>query len=99
MNRAFLNKIFILTLGLFLAVLFIPRLSADESSSQGADIIDMIAGDMQTVTVNNLTRVSMTNPDIADISDAQNDKITLLAKKAGETTLFLWDEGGERTIK
>ena len=76
-----------------------PRLSADENTPQTGDVIDMVAGDIQTVTVNNLTRVSVTNPDVADISDAQSDKVSLLAKKAGETVLFLWDAGGKRSVK
>ncbi len=63
------------------------------------DVIDMVAGDIQTVPVNNLTRVSVTNPEVADISDAQSDKVSLLAKKAGETVLFLWDAAGKRSIK
>ena len=59
----------------------------------------MVAGDIETVPVNNLTRVSVTNPEVADISDAQSDKVSLLAKKAGETVLFLWDTAGKRNIK
>ena len=79
---------------------FMPRLYPPmETSSDDQDVIDMVAGDIQTVPVNNLTRVSVTNPDVADISDAQSDKISLLAKKAGETILFLWDAGGKRSIK
>lgn len=99
MQPAFLKKFFIVTLGFLLIVLNIPLLSADEDTSQTGDVIDMIVGDIKTVPVNNLTRVSLTNPGIADISDAQSDKISLLAKKSGETVLFLWDAGGERNVK
>ena len=76
-----------------------PRLSADESTAETADVIDMIVGDIQTVPADGLTRVSVTNPDVADISDAQSDKVSLLAKKAGQTVLFLWDAGGKRSVK
>ena len=70
-----------------------------KTRQQTSDVIDMVAGDIETVAVNNLTRVSVTNPEIADISDAQSDKVSVLAKKAGETVLFLWDAGGKRSIK
>jgi len=76
-----------------------PRLSADESAADTSDAIDMIVGDIQTIAVNNLTRVSVTDPDVADISDAQSDKITILAKKGGQTALFLWDADGKRNVK
>jgi len=99
MQPAFFKKFFILTLGFLLIAMNVPLLSADEDSSQSGDAIDMIVGDIKTVAVNNLTRVSLTNPGIADISDAQSDKVSLLAKKSGETVLFLWDAGGERNIK
>ena len=100
MKRAFLKNFFIIALGLGLSVLLMPRLSADENTSQVSDVIDMVTGDIETVPVNGLTRVSVTNPDIADISDAQSDKVSILAKKAGETVLFLWDSaGGKRSVK
>ena len=98
MKRAFLRKIFVITLAFALSGFLMPRLSADENT-EVSDIIDMIAGDIQTVPVNNLVRVSVTNPEVADISDAQSDKVSLLAKKAGETILFLWDASGKRSVK
>ena len=88
-----------LALSFVLSVVYMPRLSADEDTSQVSDVIDMVTGDIQTVGVNNLTRVSVTSPEIADISDAKSDKVSLLAKKAGETVLFLWDAGGKRSVK
>jgi pilus assembly protein CpaC len=98
MKQAFLRKIFIMALSLVWAVSYMPRLLADENTSTGS-YIDMIAGDIQTVSVKDLTRVSVTNPDVADISDAQSDEVSLLAKKAGETVLFLWDARGKHSVK
>jgi pilus assembly protein CpaC len=99
MKRAFLNKIFIIALGFGLTMFLMPRPFADENTSQAGDVINMVTGDIETVPVNSLTRVSVTNPDIADISDAQSDKVSVLAKKSGETVLFLWDAGGKRSVK
>jgi pilus assembly protein CpaC len=98
MKHALLKNSFIITLGFVLVLLYIPQLSADDNTSESEQTIDMIAGDIQSVPAHNLTRVSVTNPDVADISDAQSDKITLLAKKAGETALFLWDASGRRSV-
>lgn len=103
MKRTVLKKFSIVALGFVLVLLYMPRLSADQKTMVVTpvvpEVIDMIAGDIQTVKVHNLTRVSVTNPDVADISDAQSDTITLLAKKAGTTALFLWDTGGKRSVK
>ncbi len=93
-----MKRISIVILSLVFVVLFMAKPSADEKAVLG-NVIDMIAGDIQTVPVHNLTRVSVVDPDVADISDAQPDKITLLAKKAGATSLFLWDSTGKHTIK
>jgi len=98
MKNAILKKLSIVMLGFCLATLYMPRLSADENTGTD-DAIDMVSGDIQTITVNNLTRVSVTNPEVADISDAQSNKVSILGKKAGETVLFLWDASGKRNIK
>ena len=99
MKSDFLKKFFILGLGFAFLVSNMPKLSADEATSEMSDTIDMVSGDVQTIAVNNLTRVSVTNPDVADISDAVSDKVSILGKKSGETVLFLWDSGGKRNIK
>jgi pilus assembly protein CpaC len=98
MKQVFLKRFLTVVLGIVLFGFYMPHLSADETS-QSADTIDMVAGDIQSVPVNGLTRVSVTNPDVADISDAESDKVSLLAKKGGVTVLFLWDADGKRSVK
>ncbi len=74
--------------------------NAQEAAAKAVPSTDMsmIVGDMETIPVHNLTRVSVTNPDIADISDAQPDKVTVVGKKLGQTVVFLWDEEGKQTV-
>lgn len=62
------------------------------------DNIQIIKGDLYTIETNNLTRVSVTEPEIADISDAKKDSVVLLGKKPGQTILFVWDEDGKHMI-
>ncbi|MBL8014496.1 MAG: TonB family protein [Candidatus Omnitrophica bacterium] len=64
----------------------------------GSQDIEMVTGDIQTVKVKNLARLSITNPEIADVSDAQAEEVTLMAKEPGKTVLFVWDEDGKRAI-
>jgi pilus assembly protein CpaC len=60
--------------------------------------LNLVVGDIESISVKNLTRVSVTNPDVADISDAQSTSVMILAKKPGQTALFVWDEAGKHTI-
>ena len=99
MKKVFLNKFFVIVVGVIAVVFYMPRLSAADKKVDTKDVVDMIVGDIQTVSAHNLTRVSVTDPDVADISDAQSDTISLLAKKSGQTTLFLWDTVGKHSIK
>lgn len=67
--------------------------AADSSSD-----LNIVLGDVESIPVNNLSRVSVTSPEVADISDAQTDKVMVLAKKAGQTAVFLWDDDGKHTV-
>ena len=60
--------------------------------------MSMVIGDLQSVPVAKLERVSVTDPDVADVADAQADKVMILAKKAGRTGIFLWDNEGKHTV-
>lgn len=62
------------------------------------DEIQLLRGDLHEVEVSQLERVSITDPDIADISDADADSVTVIAKQAGQTVLFIWDSKGKRNI-
>src|SRR3989338_1867553 len=60
--------------------------------------IEMLRGDLETLEVHSLTRVSVSNPEVADFSSVESDLVVVLAKKAGQTEVFLWDENGKKTI-
>lgn len=95
-NR-FLKKYAVaIIIALVLPLAFIRIAEADVNDK--SQDIEMITGDIQTVKVKNLARLSITNPEIADISDAKAEEVTLMAKSPGKTVLFLWDEDGKRAI-
>ncbi len=50
------------------------------------------------MTVSSLTRISITNPEVADIVSATDKEILLIAKDIGQSVLFIWDEHGKRAI-
>lgn len=59
--------------------------------------VHLVRGDLETIEVENLERVSVSNPDVADVVDADGNKVLLLAKQPGQTAVFLWDATGKKT--
>ncbi len=62
------------------------------------DEVHMLKGELTPIKAYSLVRVSVSDPDIADIANVTNDEILLLAKKPGQSALFVWDQYGKRTI-
>ncbi|MDP2924621.1 MAG: TonB family protein [Candidatus Omnitrophota bacterium] len=59
------------------------------------DII-LVNGEVSVVNVSFPQRVSIRNPDIADISKVSDKEVVVVAKKAGDTALNIWDKEGEK---
>lgn len=68
----------------------------DQAAADQTQTISLVIGDIQTIETKNLTRVSVTNPDVADISDAKADKVLIVGEKPGQTDVFIWDDNGKR---
>lgn len=60
--------------------------------------IFMLVGELTIAKVSNMTRLSITDPGIADIIEADDQEILLIAKAPGQTILFVWDNAGKRMI-
>ena len=86
-------KLSLITFGL----LFLGSYSGTLTAQDDQGNINMILGDVQNVKVNGLTRVSVTDPEIADIADAKDQEVSVVARKIGHTILFVWDTTGKRT--
>lgn len=66
--------------------------------SNEVDDVYILRSELVSVKVNSLTKVSITDPDIADITNADSDAVIVIGKSAGQTTLFVWDVDGKRSI-
>jgi len=101
-DRKSFKTAMMLATGIFLCLLLtIPGFTADEFmnlDSAFLDEVNMIRGELVTLKVKALTRVSITDPAVADIADATDDEILLVGQREGRTALFIWDEYGKRTI-
>jgi pilus assembly protein CpaC len=61
----------------------------------GGDLV-LVVGEVTVVPVSFPQRVSIRNPEIADISKVADKEIVLVAKKSGETALNVWDKEGTK---
>ena len=97
-NRFLLKyKIYTLIILFVLPLMFINSRGEAKNYDDSQDV-EMVKGDLQSVKVKNLVRVSITNPDIADISDAQPEEVMVMAKQSGQTVMFIWDDAGKRSV-
>ena len=63
-----------------------------------SDDIFLVIGEIKILEVYSPQRVSVRNPEIADIDSVSSKEIILVAKMAGSTTLIVWDRDGEKTF-
>ena len=106
MKRYAYKSLSILTLSAFLicqnphAIVLAQTAEEPASAAQPNDpqILNLVVGDIQSIETRNLNKVSVTRPDIVDISDAKAEKVLVVGKKPGETELFIWDNNGKKSI-
>lgn len=60
--------------------------------------INLIRGELRPIPINNLTRISIADPDIVDIADIEDENILIIAKDVGMTAVFIWEEERKRTV-
>lgn len=88
------------TVSLLLTVCLLPISGGNAQAQMLGSLqeVQILRGEIQSIPVNNLKRVSITDPDIADITDANEKEISLIGQEPGQTVLFYWDEGGKQTV-
>ena len=74
--------------------------SADASAADAAAVsapsqISLEPGEIRTLMVDNLTRVALGDPKVADITLVSSNEALLQAKAPGLTNLILWDAQGK----
>lgn len=83
---------------LVLGLAFWGAKTSPAQAYQDSEEAGLILGDVFTQPVKELQRVSITDPEIADITDATLEQVSVIGKKVGQTTLFIWDSQGKQTI-
>jgi pilus assembly protein CpaC len=71
---------------------------AQDSAALPAELWLMV-GELHTLTVADVSRVAVGNPEIVDVTIVSSSELLLHAKQIGRTALVVWDPGGRRMIQ
>ncbi len=63
------------------------------------EVVKLFIGEPWVVPVNELVRVAVGNPAVADVGAVSKKEITIVPKSPGATTLVFWDLYGEQSFK
>lgn len=93
---------FIFSMSIF-ASLFLGVCSVGAETSLGLSEFEMnelymVVGEIETLRFTSLMRVSVGNPDIADVAEVEGDGMSVIGKNAGQTDIFYWDNNGKNQI-
>ncbi len=82
----------IIALPIFLSSYSQSFLSIDNYENE----ITLVVGEVNVFRFESLERVSIRNPEIADINKVTGNEVVVVAKKVGETVLSAWDKGEKK---
>ena len=76
---------------------------AADPQASGASVklleeVRILKGDLEEIPTPGLTRVAVRDPGVADILEADGNRILLIGHQPGETPIFIWDNAGKRTL-
>ncbi|MDI6758189.1 MAG: TonB family protein [Candidatus Omnitrophota bacterium] len=96
MKRKLYNSVlFFLVLSVFCSFSFANSYALDEADGE----LKLYLGENKTVPANNLIRIAIGNPNIADVIQAAKYEITIAPKAVGTTMLMICDNFGEQTYR
>lgn len=76
----------------------LAQMVEDPVDSNQSMELNILKGELATLKVYSLTRLSISDPHIADVASADAEKLLIIGKNIGQTPFFIWDEKGKRTI-
>ncbi|MEW6101906.1 MAG: TonB family protein [Candidatus Omnitrophota bacterium] len=92
-----MRKTNLATLAVF--ILFLISSSKPPALGESAEEITLYMGEIKVVAISNPTRIVISNPAIADVTDVSKTQMTLTPKAPGETSFILWDNFGEQSFQ
>jgi pilus assembly protein CpaC len=75
---------------------YYQALMLNEDTGKG---IDIVIGDIQIIKVHGIKRVSVRDPDIADVQKAEDGEMIVVGKSQGETSIAVWTQAGKKQFR
>lgn len=85
-------------IGLLCSLLMISSYLIVHAYGADTEEVKLLVGELRIFPVEDLERVAVGDPAVADVSIVSDRKMMLMAKSAGRTMLIIWDKAGERTF-
>ncbi len=76
-----------------------PQKPLIAASAQGPDMLQIYVGESQKLSVNGVTKIVISDPEIVEVVPVTTTTLVLNAKKAGSTILTLFEKDQERMIR
>jgi pilus assembly protein CpaC len=90
-----MKNILRITFSLFFIIFAGYSYSLGEDASKKEELLTLYKGEFKVITVDNPTRVVISNPNVADVTSISKDEMFIVAKDQGTTNLLWWDMRGE----
>jgi len=74
-----------------------PPASSSPQGKTPLALLTLEPGEIESVAVDEVQRVAIGNPDVADLSVVSGHELLLQAKTAGSTNLMVWDRAGQHS--
>jgi len=100
-NKTLLRTRWLVVCFIAAAVFVAPNLNAqlmDVVDTNETQEVFLYKGDLVTLVVHSLTRLSLGKSGIIDIVNADVNELLIIGQTVGEAPLYIWDEFGKRTI-
>lgn len=73
-----------------------PYLACAQEETEAFEELKLYVGQPKNLPAINPKRVAVAKPDIADVASVSVDEVVLEPKSVGVTSLFVWDDSGQR---
>ena len=84
---------------LFFIILTGYGLCLAQDEYREGELITLYVREIKVFSVNNPTRIAVSNPEVADVTSTSNQEMVVMAKGAGTTNLIWWDSLGQHALQ
>lgn len=97
MKRKNFRQWFLMFLFLGMTALTSAQNIGNDNGGENSNLY-MVVGELETFSISGLTRVSVADPQIADVAEVETTGLVIIGKMEGQTDVFYWDAQGKNKL-